>query len=146
MQRTARVRTILFSGAVCACLAAGSSAASASTTVGEDFTAGGGTCGGAINDPFMYVQTASPGNSYAAPFDGVLTSWEGTTDTWDTATLKVVRLGSGNSFTVLGEDGPHAQGTVNPIRIPVRQGDLLGLLFPPQENCPVGAIPDRANT
>jgi hypothetical protein len=127
--------------ALSATLAAGSATAGALTTVGEDFTVGGGACGGGVNDPFMYVQTASPGNAYAAPFDGVLTSWGSTTDTWDSATLKVIRLGSGNSFTVLGQDGPRAEGTVSPIRIPVRQGDILGLLFPPQENCPGGANP-----
>jgi hypothetical protein len=122
-----------------ATLAGGSAAASAVTTVGDDFTTSGGACGGGVNEPFMYVQTASPGNAYAAPFDGVLTSWGSSTSTWDSATLKVIRLGSGNSFTVLGQDGPRAEGTVSPIRIPVRQGDILGLLFPPQEHCPGGA-------
>ena len=127
---------------VVALLGFGASATSASTTVGADPSPSGGTCGGGINAPFMMVQTASPGNSYAAPFDGVFTSWTSNTTKWHVATLKVVRLGSGNTFTVLGQDGPRpSDGTVNPIRIPVRQGDVLGLLFPPQEDCPGGINP-----
>jgi hypothetical protein len=116
------------------------SPAGAASTVGEQFSTGSGACGSPQAD-FMMVQTASPGNSYAAPFDGVLTSWSSDTNTWATATLKVVRLGSGTSFTVLGQDGPRpGDGAVNPIRIPVRQGDVLGLYFPPQPGCP-GGVP-----
>ncbi len=113
--------------------------AGASQTVGEDFNTSGGACGTPLSDPYMAVQTGSPGNAYAAPFDGVLTSWKANTNAWGTATLKVVRLGSGVSFTVLAQDGPRASGpTSYPIRIPVRQGDVLGLFFPAQSQCPGG--------
>lgn len=113
--------------------------AGASQTVGEDFVVSGGACGTPLSNPYMAVQTGSPGNSYAAPFDGVLTSWKAETNAWGTATLKVVRLGSGTSFTVLAQDGPRASGpTSYPIRVPVRQGDVLGLFFPAQTQCPGG--------
>jgi hypothetical protein len=126
--RPARAAALL--AAISAVMAAGSPAAGAST-IGEDFGAGtGGNCE-TPPENLTLVQTASPGNVYAAPFDGVLTSWTSNTDRWDTAKLKVVRLGSGQAFTVIGQDGPRlSDGTAHPTRIAVRQGDVLGLFFP----------------
>jgi hypothetical protein len=111
------------------------SSAQASVTVGEDFaTSGGAGC----NTPStsLEIQTQSAGNSYAAPFDGVFTSWSASDAVWDMATLKVARLGTGSSFTVIAQDGPRASdGVAHPIRIPVRQGDLIGLFLSNQVGC-----------
>jgi hypothetical protein len=102
--------------------------ASASTTIGDDFASGG--CTGA-GTPLtrLRVQTSSPGNTYEAPFDGVITSWTGTKEMWDFAGLRVVRLGSGTSFSVIGADAQRPDGATNLVRIPVRQRDVIGLYF-----------------
>jgi hypothetical protein len=102
--------------------------ASAAVRIGSDDalnTVGGGTCPGT---PATIIQIGSPNGEYAMPFDGVLTSWTSGTDVWTSATFKAVRLGAGNSFTILAEDGPRSSnGIYNPIRVPVLQGDVIGL-------------------
>lgn len=124
-------------GAVLAVIAASLFAApqvAASTTVGEDFSTSDSGCGGPTSD--FHVQITSPASTYAAPFDGVLTSWTSNTDNWTTGVLKVVRLGSGSSFTVLGQDGPRASdGIAHQIRISIRQGDVLGLYMTAPTGC-----------
>ena len=104
--------------------------ASAAVTIGSDNvvdTSGGGTgCGPSRT----HIQAASPANEYAAPFDGVITSWLSGTDQWDKATLKVARIGAGGAITVLHQDGPRfSNGIANPVRFPVRLGDVLGVHF-----------------
>ena len=79
------------------------------------------------------IQTASPGNFYEAPYDGVVTSWT-TENSWPT-TFKVARLGSGSSYTVLASDGPRTGASsvspvTHPVRFPVRQGDTIGVNIP----------------
>jgi len=108
--------------------------AGASTTIGDDFASGG--CTGA-GTPFtrLRVQTSSPGNTYEAPFDGVITSWSGTQTMWDFAGLRVVRLGSGASFTVIGADAQRPDGATNLVRIPVRQRDVIGLYYDGSLGC-----------
>jgi hypothetical protein len=106
------------------------SSAAAFTTIGEDNDSSGGIgCDGGK----LAIQVVSPGNVFAAPFNGVLTSWTSNNDLlWNTAIFKAVRPGSGNSFTVLGQDGPQpSDGVPHPIRIPVLQNDVIGVYVPP---------------
>jgi hypothetical protein len=81
-----------------------------------------------------HIQTVSPSQGYAAPYDGVITSW-GNRGFWPTATFKVARLGAGGSYTVVGSSGPQTYSgggelTTYPARIPVRQGDVIGARIP----------------
>jgi hypothetical protein len=109
--------------------------AGASVTVGEDFGSGEGS-GCDTPSTSLEIQTQSAGNSYAAPFDGVFTSWSASAAGWNSGTLKVARLGSGDTFTVIGQDGPRpSDGVAYPIRIPVRQGDVIGVFLSNQLGC-----------
>jgi hypothetical protein len=108
--------------------------AGASTTVGEDFDISGCT-GSGTPKSYLQVQTQSAGNAYEVPFDGVITSWSGTNGLWDHAGLRVVRLGTGTNFTVIGADAQKPDGAVNLVRIPVRQRDVLGLYFSGSQGC-----------
>jgi hypothetical protein len=102
--------------------------AAAATTIGESYAGSGGV---ACHYGGTEIQTASDGNSYAAPYDGVITSWSNQGYFWPTITFKVARLGSGASYTVVASDGPRtvagfSQKENYPVRIPVRQGDVIG--------------------
>jgi hypothetical protein len=97
-------------------------------TIGEAwFESGGGGC----SVSGTYIQAESPAGSYAAPYDGVITSW-GSRGAWKPLTLKVARLGQAGSFTVIAADGPfsatssHTVVTTYAVRIAVRQGDVIG--------------------
>ena len=105
--------------------------ASGAQRLGEAY----GNSGGIGCPAGTYVQTASLGNSYAAPFDGVITSWTSAGFAAQMA-FKVVRLGGGDSFTVIGADSLRGAGTYQ-VRLPVRQGDVIGY-FTPATNCPYG--------
>ena len=78
-----------------------------------------------------YMQIAGPpGTQFAAPTDGVITSWgfEGVGSP-PTLKLKMFRSGPGG-FTVVGESSQHTPlvgPNSYPTRIPVKAGDLLGL-------------------
>ncbi len=113
--------------AVCAALMI-AGPASASTTLGNATFSSGGVGGCPANSTL--IQTASTSIPYSASFDGVITSWS-TRGQWNSVKFKVARLGGLSSFTIVGEDGPYPQvaNTLNafPVRIPVRQGDAIGL-------------------
>ena len=108
--------------------------ASAAVIMGESYDGSGGvscTYGG------TQIQTSSPSGEYAAPHDGVITSWGNIGYFWPTATFKVARLGPGGSYTVIGSDGPRTktysgsgQLGVFGVRVPVRQGDVIGAHIP----------------
>lgn len=105
--------------------------AGAATVIGDGYTISGGIGCGLEG---TYIQTASPSSSYAAPHDGVITSW-GSRGHFRTMTLKIARLGAGSQFTMIGSDGPrlHAENSeleTYPVRIPVRQGDVIGMYVP----------------
>jgi hypothetical protein len=108
-------------------LAAPSSAVAA-TQIGETFVPNsdvGGTP--------TAIQTVSPGGQYAAPSAGVITSWsfQAPASSVPVLKFKVARPAGGNSFTIIGEEGPQTPvaGMLNiyPTRIPVQAGDLIGL-------------------
>jgi hypothetical protein len=101
--------------------------ASGATQIGETFSPSPGGCS---NDR-TYLQTGSPGSSYAAPSAGVITSWSFQTGASPPQLkLKVGRSAGGNSFTIVGESElqappPHTPNTY-PAQIPVESGDMIG--------------------
>jgi RTX calcium-binding nonapeptide repeat (4 copies) len=103
--------------------------------------AGGATTFGATNPPNVFcagifLQAISPGNQYAAPFDGVITSWsyQAGARVPEQLKLKVARPEGGNDFTMIGESAvvAPAPNTLNsyPTRIAVKAGDVLGFYAP----------------
>jgi Ca2+-binding RTX toxin-like protein len=103
--------------------------------------AGAATTFGATNPPNafcagIFLQAISPGNQYAAPFDGVITSWsyQAGARVPEQLKLKVARPEGGNDFTMIGESAvvAPAPNTLNsyPTRIAVKAGDVLGFYAP----------------
>jgi hypothetical protein len=79
-----------------------------------------------------FVQTGTPGPSYAAPSAGVITSWSFLADaTPPQLKLKLVRPAGGNQYTTVGDSQVQAPApnvvSAFPTRIPVQAGDILGL-------------------
>jgi hypothetical protein len=112
--------------------------ASASQTIGQAYSSSGGA-GSCANTTF--IQTQYPGGLYEAPFDGVITSWA-SRGFWGAATFKVARLAPGNKFSVIGSDGPRAftagfdELQSYPVRMSVRQGDVIGAYQSTADWCP----------
>lgn len=109
---------------------------SASTTVGQTNTAGGAICPGG---PFVDIQRATgPAPGYAAPTAGVITQWTavGNGSSTGHVKFKVYRPPSSpisQTYTVVGEGATESIPTTAstqpfPVRIPVKTGDVLGLL------------------
>jgi hypothetical protein len=101
--------------------------AGAATQVGETFvptiTGGSG---------LTTLQSGSPGGQYTIPSPGVITSWSFQASAASVPELKfkVARPAGGNSFTVVGEDGPQAPsaGVLNTFQTQIRvsAGDVIG--------------------
>ena len=114
-------------------LAAASPAAAAPVTVGQ--LAPGGSppiCMGGPADAFNTAVAA--GNTYVVPPGyTTVTSWStnAATGAGQTLKLKVFRLVSGNTYQVVGHDGPRAltPSTLNtfPAHIAVQAGDIVGI-------------------
>jgi hypothetical protein len=120
--------------AVAAAFLAASPQASASDVIGGAYDSGsGGNSCGPIGG--TVVQAASAGFAYAAPYDGVITSW-GSRGWFAAMGFKVARMGVGGAFTILAADGPRTYtGTGGqlqsyPVRFTVRQGDVLAIQIP----------------
>ena len=103
--------------------------ASAATTIGVNFPAPTSACGTNETD----LQTSSPNNQYAAPSDGVITSWtfEAGSPAPSSLKLKVARSAGGDNFQIVGESPvksptANATNTYTDVQIPVRAGDVLG--------------------
>jgi hypothetical protein len=103
--------------------------AGAATPIGEAFDPTQ-TCEGG----YTYIQNSSPGDSYAAPTDGVITSWSmrgGIPQT--TSRLKVVRRVAQGVFFIVGEgdivSAPAGVLVTSPTRVPVQAGDIIGIHF-----------------
>jgi hypothetical protein len=112
--------------------------ASGAAVIGNAHAVGsGGNSCGPIGGTL--VQAASAGSTYAAPFDGVITSW-GSRGWLSSISFKVARLGVGGTFTILAADGPRtytgAAGELQsyPVRFTVRQGDVLAIQMPASLN------------
>ena len=119
---------VLLSGVGVAALAlAAPSWALAAVTIGSTFTP---TVECGATRTFVQSSTLG-GNSYAAPSDGVITSWAHHADLANQSfRFKVVRPLGGNSFSLVGESvlTPLTPGVLNefPIRISVKTGDIIG--------------------
>jgi hypothetical protein len=91
----------------------------------------------------MYLQTVSPGPSYAAPFSGVITSWSYQADSAPPASIKLkvgrvppgTDLSTNANITVVGESTSQVP-TANTLngyttQIPVQAGDFIGFYLGP---------------
>ena len=107
----------------------GGEAAAATSTVGQDFEAGGVICGNQTD-----LQTSvSSGNSYTVGAAGVITSWSfhNGIDVLPGLKLKVASPQSGGGYLFIGEaeagtQNLHALNTY-PANIPVQPGDIIGI-------------------
>ena len=86
------------------------------------------------NGPGELIQTAvAAGDAYTVPTAGVITSWStnAATGSGQMFKMKIFRLVSGTTYTIVAHDGPRplASGAFNefPVNIPVQAGDVLGL-------------------
>jgi hypothetical protein len=100
----------------------------AATTIGGVFPPTAAGCSG------TFIQVGSPNAQYAAPTDGVITSWQHQSNgPLIQLRLKAARPGGGNVFTIVGESALETtlSNTLNTYltRIPVHAGDLLGAFF-----------------
>jgi hypothetical protein len=104
--------------------------ASAATTLGETFVPPN-----AITEVSIGLQAQSPGNQYAAPSPGVITSWSFQASFGAVPQglkLKVGRPAGGTDFTIVGESAPKNPtasqlNTYTDVSIPVQTGDVIGL-------------------
>jgi hypothetical protein len=91
------------------------------------------------------VQAGSPGFSYLAPQDGVITSWSFQADaTPPQVKLKLLRQLAGATFTVVGESGaeipaPSVASSFS-TRVSVRRGDALGLTVLSNGDCATNGV------
>jgi hypothetical protein len=128
--RRRQVRPFLLASLLAvAALIASPGSAGAATTIGETFSDSSGACG--TNETVL--QTGSPNGQYAAPSDGVITSWtfQAASAVPDSIKFKVGRSAGGNNFLIVGESPektPDADtaNTYTDVRIPVQAGDVIG--------------------
>ena len=100
--------------------------ANAATDMGGTFVPASGSVG------VTFFQTTSPGASYAAPSNGVITQWSFRADgSPPTLKLKVLRSAGGGNYRVVGESALTSQVpsqlNTHSTRIPVQTGDVIGL-------------------
>jgi hypothetical protein len=116
--------------------------AGAATQIGEVFPPES-ICGPMtpMNPPVTFLQTTSPGNQYAAPFEGVITSWSFLASASPPdLKLKIARPTGGNNYTTIGESTfriPDAQelNTYTDVQIPVEGGDVIGFTVRANGDC-----------
>src|SRR5262245_11989258 len=88
------------------------------------------TCNGAGE---LIQTTVAAGDAYTVPTAGVITSWStnAATGTGQMFKMKIFRLVSGTTYTIVAHDGPRplASGAFNEfaVNIPVQAGDVLGM-------------------
>jgi RTX calcium-binding nonapeptide repeat (4 copies) len=118
----------------------GTAPVSAATPIGVAFTPIT-NCGAST-----FIQSTSPGGSYAAPFSGVITSWSYQADATPPSLLrlKVARSAGGDSFLVVGQSDlqmPDASvPNPFPTRISVQAGDVIGLYQSELSQCGIAAV------
>lgn len=127
---SARVRfvQICFAFTVIVASCAASSAATASTPIGQkcSITSSG--------PPVMFQSAVSSGTPYAAQTDGVLTKWGVDKTTWMSASILAPAIGqfAGGQWTIVNAAPfqviPGSSVSEFPTRIPVSTGQSLGLL------------------
>jgi hypothetical protein len=119
--------------------------AGAATQIGETFGVLSG-CG-----PSTRLQSVSPGNQYAAPFDGVITQWSFLADGSPPSQMKFKagRAAGGDDFAIVGESQPEpiAAGAMNsfPTRIPVEAGDVIGMYPTTSSDCTATGVSGYTN-
>ena len=128
-------RFSLASLAVATMLIALPSGASGATQIGQTFEPTD-NC-----SPRVRLQSSSPGGQYAAPFAGVITSWNfqassGGSSSGSPVSFKVGRHAGGDQFTIVGESEGQNIPDLDvfmtfPTRIPVLAGDVIGLFTAP---------------
>jgi hypothetical protein len=105
----------------------GASAAPGATQIGQTFAEG--SC--SANFTWLQGMSAPGGTQYAAPFDGVITSWSVATNaSAPQLKFKVGHAVGGDSFRIVGESEVRATAvnSVNtfPTQISVQAGDVIG--------------------
>lgn len=120
-------------------LVATPSSASGATTVGDADTPDIGCTPG-----FTILQSTSPGDDYAAPEAGVITSWSfRATALPPQLKLKVGRPAGGERLTIIGESAVEtlAANQLNtfPAQIPVQAGDVIGFYVAADGHCQLAA-------
>jgi hypothetical protein len=130
---------ISYAAVIVGALAGPVASAGAATTIGQTFTPAT-ECG-----VITFLQSFSPGNQYAAPAAGVITSWRfQAASPAPQVKLKVARANGGNDFTIVGESELQTltANTVSsfPTRISVQAGDVLGI-YNDTQNAPCGVAP-----
>jgi hypothetical protein len=107
--------------------------ATSATQIGQTFpVTATGDHYGCSSDVTQFATVAPGVNEYAAPADGVLTSWSYYAGaTTSRMKFRVARPAGANDFTVVGGDSEFRLPTANVlntylIRIPVRVGDVIG--------------------
>jgi hypothetical protein len=109
-------------------IAASASSAGAAVTIGEVFAAPTGCANN--ND---WVQESAASGTYVVPGNGSITSWSHNAGpgAGQVMTMKIWRRVAGQTYTVVGHDGPRTltQGFLNtfPASLQVKVGDFLGL-------------------
>ena len=93
------------------------------------------------------LQTGSPGSQYAAPSDGVITSWSHQAhldNVPDQLRFKVGRAAGGDDFTIVGQSAaitPQLNAfNNNPTQIPVLAGDVIGFSHLTHGACQRGPV------
>src|SRR5262245_9248498 len=111
--------------------AATPASAGAATQLGQTFTPEW-PCIDNVN----FLQSVSPGSSYVAPHDGVISNWsfQSPSSGSDLLKLKVGRPAGGGQFTTVGSSGalmdpPPGQLSTYPAQIPVFAGDIIGFYW-----------------
>jgi hypothetical protein len=88
---------------------------------------------------FTNLVATSPANSYAVPFDGVITSWSYQADpSPPSVSFRVARNAGGANFTIVGASPLQSPAAGNlhtaEIQVPVKAGDVIGL-FTSNDEC-----------
>jgi hypothetical protein len=139
-----RVHSSLACLAAAAALAAASGSATAASRVGQTVDPSPSNC--TPEDTFL--QAVSPGDHFALPFDGVITSWSfhGGSIVPSPLKLKVGTVGT-NSMSIVGESALETPvaNRVNTFstRIPAQARDLIGFYFPSPANGAQCAAPNQ---
>jgi Ca2+-binding RTX toxin-like protein len=99
------------------------------------------------HDNITFLQSVSPGPPYAAPHDGVITSWsfQAPASGTDLLRFKVGRASGGDRFTVIGQNGglvDPSPGALNSyaVRIPVFAGDMIGFYWSAGNTAPCAIL------
>jgi hypothetical protein len=138
---------LLCAAAASAALLAAPATGHAAVTIGEDTATPGGLGIGCSSSPdarCTFANTQVPGAVLTAPFDGVVVRWRirGTNATGNMR-IRILRPAGGTQFTGAGtgtfESVPPEVESLFPAKLPIRQGDLIGVDIPADPSVPAVA-------